>query len=124
MIDNELFDIGEDDLRGAVEDLKWEGWRKSIISSCEASEKYLKSALRTVPHEAKTITTHSLTWLYSIISAKRGGNPALERAVKALSKYVVAARYIMPGMVWSREMAVDFIDYAKLIREYVLKICD
>ena len=41
-VDKELFQIAEDDFRGAQEDMKWKGWRKSIISSCEAGEKYLK----------------------------------------------------------------------------------
>jgi len=121
-IDMELFNIAEDDLRGAQEDLKWDGWRKSIISSCEAGEKYLKSALCLVPHDKQMITTHSLTWLYSAISSVYNGTPELEKAVKVLSKYVVSARYAMPGMVWTQEMAVDFIQNAQLVRDYVSNI--
>lgn len=118
-IDKELYEIAEDDLRGAIEDLKWNGWRKSIINNCEAGEKFLKSALCLVPHDKPMITTHSLTWLYSVISNVYIGTADLEKAVKALSKYVVTARYTMPGMVWTQDMAEDFIQYAKMVREYV-----
>ena len=118
-IDKELYEIAEDDLRGAIEDLKWNGWRKSIISSCEAGEKFLKSALCLVPHDKQMITTHSLTWLFSAISSVYCGTPDLEKAVRALSKYVVVARYAMPGMVWTQDMAEDFIKYAKMVRDYV-----
>ena len=121
-IDEELYKIAEDDLRGALEDMKWNGWRKSIISSCEAGEKYLKSALNTIPHDEQMNTTHSLTWLYAAISHVHNGTPDLEKAVKVLSKYVVTARYAIPGMVWTEDMAKDFIKYAQLVRDYVNSI--
>ena len=118
-VDEELFKIAEDDLHGASEDMKWNGWRKSIISSCEAGEKYLKSALCSVPHDDQMNTTHSLTWLYSAISNVYHGTNDLDKAVKALSKYVVTARYTMPGMVWTEDMAKDFIKYAQMVRDYI-----
>ena len=118
-IDRELYKIAEDDLRGAIEDLKWNGWRKSIISSCEAGEKYLKSALSLIPHDKQMDTTHSLTWIYTAISAVYAGSVDLEKAVKFLSKYVVSARYAMPGMIWTEDMARDFIKYAQMVRDYI-----
>jgi HEPN domain-containing protein len=121
-IDKELYNIAEDDLRGAFEDIKWNCWRKSIISSCEAGEKYLKSALCNIPHDNQLNTTHSLTWIYSALSKVYIGTHDLEKAVKALSKYVVTARYAMPGMVWTEEMANEFIKYAYMVRDYVNNI--
>ena len=123
-IDKELFQIADDDLHGALEDLKWNGWRKSVISSCEAGEKYLKSALPYIKHDKQMEISHSLTWIYSALSASYAGTPDIEKAVKTLSKYVVTARYSMPGMIWTEDMAKDFIEYAQTVRKYVLDIAN
>ena len=123
-IDKELFQIADDDLHGALEDLKWNGWRKSVISSYEAGEKYLKSALPYIKHDKQMEISHSLTWIYSALSASYAGTPDIEKAVKTLSKYVVTARYSMPGMIWTEDMTKDFIEYAQTVRKYVLDIAN
>jgi len=94
-------------------------YQQCIYHACMASELYLKSALNLVEHDPDMEISHDILGMFLALSKRYGKSPELLDAVKRLRKYFNEARYPSMTISFTKELAVEFLDYAVEIRDFV-----